>query len=403
MDLVAQLLDLINFLKKMVVIFEDNLKTIDPLLLLDLKAYQNVEDVVLSIVAGGSSDEAVNFAMILADKLLAIEGNLPKELSTKYLRLLKILKLLSLRTLDEKQQEVFFKEQILDTFKTDIIDAKEWVEKIFISYFDGGDQNENLRALYLKAIEKNQEILGLDNIKVIINGEEKLVNPTIQNWLFDYNSSSHVSKDLNRRGGYEQVNFVTGSLNARKLDKENRDLLLKIVQFYDWLRFDPLQYDFRLPGQTVSNEEYINIESPQSLIPDDLIVSVEKLRDNRKGNGNIERVKRSFEKEKFVSSELNQESYVEIKASPPIIPAPKNQPIQKPIQEIVKIVPSPEILAKPVVKPVNIEEILKKKQAEENPTSSGLRMWNSNPPEMPKKPTVDIDKKLEDLKKKVQK
>ncbi len=403
MDLVAQLLDLINFLKKMVVIFEDNLKTIDPLLLLDLKAYQNVEDVVLSIVAGGSSDEAVNFAMILADKLLAIEGNLPKELSTKYLRLLKILKLLSLRTLDEKQQEVFFKEQILDTFKTDIIDAKEWVEKIFISYFDGGDQNENLRALYLKSIEKNQEILGSDNIKLIINGEEKLVNPTIQNWLFDYNSSSHVSKDLNRRGGYEQVNFVTGSLNARKLDKENRDLLLKIVQFYDWLKFDPLQYDFRLPGQTVSNEEYINIESPQSLIPDDLIVSVEKLRDNRKGNGNIERVKRSFEKEKFVSSELNQESYTEIKASPPIIPAPKNQPIQKPIQEIVKIVPPPEILANPVVRPVNIEEMLKKKPVEVELASPGLKMWSGQPPEMPKKPTVDIDKKLEDLKKKVQK
>jgi hypothetical protein len=341
--------------------------------------------------------------MILADKLLAIEGNLPKELSTKYLRLLKILKLLSLRTLDEKQQEVFFKEQILDTFKTDIIDAKEWVEKIFISYFDGGDQNENLRALYLKSIEKNQEILGSDNRQLIINGEEKLVNPTIQNWLFDYNSSSHVSKDLNRRGGYEQVNFVTGSLNARKLDKENRDLLLKIVQFYDWLKFDPLQYDFRLPGQTVSNEEYINIESPQSLIPDDLIVSVEKLRDNRKGNGNIERVKRSFEKEKFVSSELNQESYTEIKASPPIIPAPKNQPIQKPIQEIVKIVPPPEILANPVVRPVNIEEMLKKKPVEVELASPGLKMWSGQPPEMPKKPTVDIDKKLEDLKKKVQK
>ena len=355
----------------------ENFNSLNPNALLDINAYHQVEDLVLGMGVGGYNDVS-EFATQLAEKLTALGSALPVEIFNQYFFLLKLLKLFGLRNIGDKEKNIFFKDEILDLFKTDAINVQEEVEKVFRAYFDAPDIKKNLRTLFLTGFEKNTESLGDGNIKVTVNGEEKVVKPTIQNWILDYESLVHVNPETGKRSGYEQASFITRSPNALRLKKDERDLLLKIVQFYDWLKFDPLQFDFRLPGQAQWHDEILNIDKPERLIPDDLIEIVEDVRKsnqvNKKTSGTEESymVSQKFALPKGLSPSEGKIGFTEKKPFP--------------------VVP----------RPTNIQDILSKRP--EQQFSTGLRMGDGVTEQRPAKPIVpDIDKKLEELKKRTHK
>jgi hypothetical protein len=331
---------------KEILITEENFQDIEPKLLLDPQRYEDIEVLVISILAGGSGDEAKECASILADKLSIIGEGLSKDLQKKYINLLKVLKLIALKSLSDLGQENFFAEQILDIFKIDFIDVKEQIGLVFSSYFEASDIIENLRGLFLKGLEKNQELLGQGNIKITISGEVRMVKPSLQNWLFDYNTSVHINKELKKRAGYEQINYATGSLNVRTLDKENRDVLLKVIQLYDWLKFDPLKYDFRLPGQPSWQEDVIDVDSPQKYIPDDLIQSIEKFRAKRPAQDKNNQGTYA----KSQKLELPQE--VLSPKVPPVVPVPKNLPEQREMGDVA-VESGEQTLNEPITSPLH--------------------------------------------------
>lgn len=259
-------------------IIEENFKDIDPKILLDPDHYQDVENMVISIDSAETADYSKEYAFLLADKLSRIGDKIDPGLFEKYLKLLKVLRLGSLLAVNDTEKEKFFKESILDVFRLDFVNVKDKVDFVFRSYYGSREIIQNLRNIFLTGIENNAEILGSEDIIVTISGSEKKLKPTLRNWLIDYNSTQHVNPEIKKRGGYEQVSYMTSSPNVRTLKKQNRELLLKIIQFYDWLKFDPLIYNFRLPNQPEWEERFVNIQSPQSLIPDEFIDKINQSR-----------------------------------------------------------------------------------------------------------------------------
>ncbi|MCW1948881.1 MAG: hypothetical protein KIH89_000310 [Candidatus Shapirobacteria bacterium] len=265
-------------------------------------------------------------------------------------------------------------DSFISLLKVDIIFLQQkinFLEKIKELYFRrNGFRFKKWEERALSSVEANNELIG-DSDLLVGGGDSKNLSPTIHNWLADYSSSVHTALGLKKRGGYDQINYITNSSNTRKLSKENKEILLKIIQFYDWLK-------------SVESESQLNASFDY-----------------------ISQAQDSVE-----NSEINNKSV-------PVTPVSPNFKPRAPIQEIVKVAAQPAKIDKPAVKPVNIDEVLKNKPVEAELVSPGLKMWDSSAPEMAqgikkqesiikaentnKDKAADIDKKLEDLEKRVKK
>lgn len=239
---------------------------------------------------------------------------------------------------------------------------------------------------------------------LLLKNKEKLGDLTVGDWLqeyFNFSSPSTFRTDV-----VQVAEFLVKNQLVKKLSVDEKQSLSEILKLYVWLQKPEL------------NSKEIN--SYRQQLEEQEADRIQKLIDAE------------IEASGVLLDSIYEEPPFKI---PPIIPTPKNLPLQKPIQEIVKLAPSPEVMAKPVVKPVNIEEVPKKRPMEEAFVAPGLKMWDSNPPEMGKRikeenttspqpsphpssradesarygagkergktPTVDIDKKLEDLEKRI--
>jgi len=85
--------------------------------------------------------------------------------------------------------------------------------------------------LFVEAILKNEEKLG--GHPIVVWGENKEVPPTLSNWLRDYNRIYGVDR-------HEKIithRYLTENPNVRSLKQEDQILLLKILKFYEELKF----------------------------------------------------------------------------------------------------------------------------------------------------------------------
>ncbi len=360
------------------IIFEENFKGIDPKLLLEPENYLDVEDMVLSIGAAHSSDYAKECVLVLADKLSIIGDKLSQDLAVKYIRLLKVLRLYSLQSVKDSEKQKFFEDQIVDVFKFEEVDVQERVNMLFMSFMDARDIIENLRKTFLLGFEKNEEIIGEKNINIYKGEQKKLAKPSLKNWLIDYNSNTHIDFATNKRSGYQQVTFLTRSSNVTALNKKGKDLLVKLIQFYDWLKFDPLIYNFRLPGQPKRRERFAYFDEPRKDIPEELLALIE------------ERRSKSLQKE-----ETRIKSFVHKFDNTNVDFQVSNRVYREPVNDI----------SEKIIKPVNIQNILQGKREVKKDSffrqtkASGLAKSSVNLSKstVQMKSKVNIDQKLAEL------
>lgn len=349
---------------------EDNFKNLDPAKLLEAKCYPEVEDMVVSVMAGQDPDYARDFALLLNSKLDKISVQLSQELLNKYLHLLKALQLSGLRAMGDEEKEIFFREKILDVFRLDFVDVRAEVETDFKAYFESPIIIEDWRKLFLSALEKNSQKLGTKPIQVLMAGADKMVAPTLQNWLSDYNSNQHVDPKLQKRTGFDQVNYIDHSKNVANLTKEERFVLQKVLQFYDWLKFDPLRYDFSLPGQPKEEEEMVNVEKSEDIFSPELVSALEKMRQQSEQKQSVPYINRQ-------NFQLSQTTG-QVQILTPAVQKPTNK-IQPTLSETPSII-SQKSAAAPSLMDIKTEIENKRRKAQE-----------------------EIDKKLEELKRKIQK
>ncbi|MFA5991567.1 MAG: hypothetical protein WC794_04980 [Candidatus Doudnabacteria bacterium] len=340
---------------------------------------------VIVLEAEYDSSLALEFVKKMKKRLGSTSGISPQLLDL-YRSLIFRAKFVCLDLLSEEEISKLLGEHILEYFllPIDHVDILSQLRKSFVRFIWPPDIEPFVKRM-LDCLSKNQEVFG--NKSLSIFDEKNGISdgkPTVANWVKDYESfqvALRPGTDMAEKGGgntFGRVSYLNKRVSQYGWSVSERDVILKVLELIDWLKTgwkEELEREATFSGE---------------ITPDYIKKTVEEIFANNQNS----------------QTHGGTDSgifFVEPIKEPPVVPAPKNQPIQKPIQEIVKLAPSPEVMAKPVVKLVNIEEVLKKKPIEEDFAAPGLKMWNNNPPQMPKKPTVDIDKKLEDLKKKVQK
>jgi hypothetical protein len=258
---------------------EENFIALDPKILLDTKQYQDVEDMVFSIAATNSSDYAQKYSQSLADKLASLAESMDKILMSKYLRLLRTLQLCALLNVKDSDKEQFFREQITDVFYLNGFNVHDCVEELFKTYFKSQDIIQSMRKLVLTGLESNNERIGQSRIS--IGGQaSQIVNPTVQNWIKDYNISTKINFEKKSRSSLEQVTYFNQSANIRTLKPEEKTVLMAVFKLYDWVRFNNFNYDFSVPGQKKEEDVMLPEEKHDLLDPEIIDLINKKYRNN---------------------------------------------------------------------------------------------------------------------------
>lgn len=180
--------------------------------------------------------------------LLAQNSRLAKErpdIFLEYLRMLALLKATFLMNLPEQDVMTFFRENLLFCLDVQDFDLGEKIFRLLFLYHKDPKVFEDERKQIQQAIEDNGEFLGENGITLLNKNEEQYA--TVENWLEDYNEFSVGFTVKNGRGAQtrasgglggslERVSYMQKSLNVRGLNKDEKVILFKLLELYDWLK-----------------------------------------------------------------------------------------------------------------------------------------------------------------------
>lgn len=361
-------------------IHEDNFHLLPPEYLLDDKWSVKVEDFILSIIAQYDGDEALIIIDQLGEKLATVSNRVSPALYNKYVLMAKALTLCAIRKFTDAEKEDFFKKEILDLFLYNEVDVKDLIDASFRAYWNASDIKEDFRKIYLAGLNKNEQRLGKEGISIFSLGENKLVPATVKNWLYDYNTSQLVDPKTKVRGGFQQVKYMDTSENVKKLSKEGKDVLAKLIKVYDWLRFDPLRYDlFEKETQNLP-KQYEVFETPTKVLSPEVIESLKSiLAEEAKSNKEIQGLN-------YMSGQSGVMEEPGAAVKPESVKPPEPQR------------PEPPKIEKPTARPPVVPTASKK--LEEPRTLMDIKADIEN---KRRKAQEEIDRKLEELRRKVQK
>lgn len=271
------------------------------------------------------------------------------------------------------------------------INVRESLERIIGPYeFQLGPDKESRRG-WIYALERNQEKLGTKAVTL----DTGTMQPTVENWLKSYNLNQPLTKG---RAKFNQINFLNTSKDAAQLSKEDNQILKELIEIYDWLLFPP-------PGPILVPDSDYKTEAPA---PSSSFSNREKFRLPEEMNPGA-----------GAGASAVKEAFTPAAPAVPKPAKPVGQAIIPP-EAAGNLPQKPELpnLEKPF-KPVDIAEILKKREAENpqirqklNPYASQnpMRAAQPNPRENLIAPpgqassedlkSAYINKKLEELKKK---
>ncbi len=183
-------------------------------------------------------------------KLLDANSEIAKEnpdLLRRYFELLVILRSNFINFLDDREIEVFFQNFVLlaltvSTFSIPDFNFREKIRLFFkwdLWYFDE-EAREQMRGFATKALESNEEYLGSEPLVIKEGGQR--VEQTVRYWLEDYNRYTVSKRGV--RGPIERFEYTQKSGNVKTLDADQRMLLLKLLEFYDWLKYSGFDDSF---------------------------------------------------------------------------------------------------------------------------------------------------------------
>jgi len=202
----------------------------------DEQMFETVEKIAEEIIRTGQVYDANQ----LLKKLQLLPG-LERTDSVLYARYQPIwiaAKFLTLHTKKDEEIARLIQNHILDGLRSGI-DIKEKLIAALMLKDVVASEGELPRKLQ-NALVRSEEKLGKESIK--IRGHEYAQAPTVKNWVIDYNlhAGAKMGPYTARRGGLEKVSYVTQSENVRRLSREDRAVLSKLLELYDWLRYGPI-------------------------------------------------------------------------------------------------------------------------------------------------------------------
>ena len=111
------------------------------------------------------------------------------------------------------------------------LDLASGMQAALISYGEP-DLAVNVSNTILRVIGLNAETIGETPLTVPESPER--IDPTVQNWLRVYNGSFPLNQE---RGPVERAHFLQRDANVKRLNNADREILTKLLETYDLLRF----------------------------------------------------------------------------------------------------------------------------------------------------------------------
>jgi hypothetical protein len=390
---------------------------------LDLATKEAV-DLLTRTITQLELDNEVYLAWLLVKKMerrIKKEAlNIPGQFLQAYDGILLRAKFLCLDLLEPEEIEGLLTNRLVAYWQMPLehVDVLEKFRQSFTRFIFPPDTEPFINKL-AAALRKNEEILGSKNI-VFNDGQSNVsFKPTVANWLKDYLSFQvgiKVSGGADQKGGstFGRVSYMNRVVSKYGLTKEQNELLIKVLELEDWLK----------SGWVKDFEEYSK-PSGSFVTPEEIKAAVLSI---KLPEGEEEPEDEIADDEEVLGTAARPLPKIKL---PPSIPVPKNAPTLRPISEITKPIASsknlkpeagqiivlketpppvnkerqPFVSAAPL-RPINIQDILKKRE-QEGSVEAGLRIGSTQgqntfaKPKSSPTPPPDIDKKLEELQKKL--
>lgn len=205
-----------------------------------IKALDNLVNVVIEELEPGESHDLQRAIGTILEKFPSFEREAPQEYQ-HYQELWLRLQFASFNSLKDDEVEGLLEEHLLFALKNNI-NLKKFFYIRFVAYEDGLSRGA-MRKHYIQLIHGNKEQIGSQDIA--IKEEFKMQPPIIKNWLRDYDQFFEAFR---LRSGFEQATYISQNSNVKKLDEDEREVLTRLLQVYDFLRFPTVQDDVGIPG-----------------------------------------------------------------------------------------------------------------------------------------------------------
>ncbi len=141
-----------------------------------------------------------------------------------------LLNFIDLADLSDQEIERLFRSKVVFAIKNSVDILRE--AKNYILNYNNKEIGINFVNLVMKAMGYNQEKIG--NLDLNIKEEKKSVEPTVTNWLRSYNKFFSSGQ---KRSPLEEGEYLLKDRNVNLLSREDRKILIKLIQLYDFLRF----------------------------------------------------------------------------------------------------------------------------------------------------------------------
>lgn len=239
-------------------------------------------------------------AFLLLQKLNSIKNNFLAD-DKKYQDILIKLKWTALPKMKNKEIIDLFSLKFTGIFEIENYDV--WIKlqnKIVNSIFY--EERDDFKKEIKNALLKNQEIIT--SKKIIVS--DKLVNPTVANWLKDYN----INVGTNLVNKEKDAQYLTYSDNIKKIDNQDEKNKLKILfNLYQKLKFSSLTMD------GIEEDIYIDDSDIKGVLSDGIFTKIDEKIENRiKSIRDIIDNKPSQKTGKFEITDEEREDYKHEKA-----------------------------------------------------------------------------------------
>jgi hypothetical protein len=145
----------------------------------------------------------------------------------KYFTIIKVLKFVTLANRKETEIIKLFNEGLVLAIRNKIDVAQKIQDKLETNQYPY-DEVTLLRSLIF-ALENSPETIGRNKLTIADNS--RAVEPTISNWLKDFQVVSR-----NTSGGVGRALYFSKSANLKASPKDDQDAVLAVIGLYDYLR-----------------------------------------------------------------------------------------------------------------------------------------------------------------------
>lgn len=190
------------------------------------KLEAQIQDCLLHCDTGTARVLAEDLRRLLREeeKISSLSG----EDNAKYQNYLARLQLQALPLFSEDEIAEFFRKSFLKMISDPDINVYDRFKskQIVMPY----ELAEDFLLQIIDAIHQNRETIGDE--RLLISGAPEAVEPTIENWLSDYDRTygTEPQNDLTF------LNYVKNGSNTQRLSDADKELLRKVLKFYEFLK-----------------------------------------------------------------------------------------------------------------------------------------------------------------------